>query len=401
MTRSAAFLYLSTALLPAALLATGAFAHQPPQTPESTEPPAFSQSESAPPQEPATLTGIPESLIAPPPVPEPEPPAPPPAFPEPPIAEPPENLSFFTPQELEILEYFDTQLLESSARFLPAEPSLLGITPTTRCREITYTPGDIMLLAVAPFADLRIEMPVPIQTLKLGGGTFWEATHAEGTRHLWLKSASLTPEAAETSLTVLDQELNAYDIILQRENVPGYTCAIVSLSPEMDFEREMTRALGAAGNASPSAAHGSDGAGGIFLEQLAALQEEVADLRLAQANSTAAMQQAAVNRIAEIHSQIYAGYAWSPEDDDDPYAQRLAESILSVHDDGVRTFIRVQDMPSVGLIAIQGSYAGETQLVQTAYDPLLGMYTVTGIYDRLLVSGGAEDARAVIDRIAP
>ena len=384
MTRTSLFLFL--ALTTSAFAAADALAHQvPDQTPQI--------------ESDDTTTGIPRSLLSSlPGIAETEPPETLPVIPEPDAGATLDDFSFFSQEELEILEAFNTELIDATSRFLPPQTSLLGITPTTRCLEVSYTPGDIVLLHVAPFADLRIEMPVTILTSKLGGGSLWEAIHAEGTRHLWLKSASLTPEAAETSLTVIDEELNAYDIILQRENVPGYTCAIIKLSPELDFTRELSSALEAQTNFyrdsdSPS--------GEIFLQQLASLQAEIAELRLEQSNSMNAAQQAATNRINEIHSQIYAGYTWFPEDDNDPYAQRLSESILSVHDDGVRTFIRVEEMPSVGLVAIQGNFAGETQLVQTSYNPLLGMYTVTGIYDRLFISGGAEDARAVVSRIEP
>lgn len=325
-----------------------------------------------PPADDILFTGIPQT--------------PPPVEPD-----PLDDIGILSPEDLEMLESMEDFFFDPPSRFREPETSLLGIGPTTRCHEVIYRPGDIILLSVAPFADLRIEMPLPVVTLKLGGGNFWEATHAEGTRHIWTKTASLLPEAAETSLTILDENLAAYDIILQRQDIPGYTCAIIALDPALTFTRDLRDAA-----SSPS----RDAMPPDVQQQFEALQAEIAGMRLEQANSLAAAQQAAVNRINEIHSQIYAGYAWGPETDDEISA-RIAESILSVHDDGVRTFIRVADLPSIGLIAIQGQYGGETQLVQTAYDPLLSMYTVTGIYDRLLLSGGAEDARAVVRRIQP
>lgn len=270
------------------------------------------------------------------------------------------------------------------SRFASPETSLLGITPTTRCHQSSVSQGDIVTLKVAPFADLRLQMPVPVQTVKLGGGPFWEATFAQGSPHIWIKSASLEPEAAETSLSVLDTDLRAWDFVLRRSDSPGYTCAMVELSADAVFERELLRT--------------SDNG---HTSELNALRDEIASLREDFAGDLLATQQAASNRINEMHSRIYAGYAWSAEDADDEYSARLAQSILSVHDDGVRTFIRVADMPSIGLIAIHGQFAGESQLVQTAYDPLLGMYTITGIYDRLRLSGAAEDAAAIVRRIKP
>ena len=278
------------------------------------------------------------------------------------------------------------------SRFADPPTSLLGITPATRCLEIVYQPGDIVPIAVAPFADLRLQMPFAVQALKLGGGPFWEATYAEGTRHVWLKSASLLPEAAETSLTVLDESLDAFDFVVMRVNTPGYTCAIIELSQDLGFTARLEQLRTSQETPDFSASMASE---------VESLHAQLAQMRLEYAQNLAASQQAATSRIHEIHSEIYAGYAWAPEDDDDEISQRISDSILSVHDDGVRTFVRAEQIPSIGLIAIQGQYGGETQLVQTAYDPLLGMYTVTGIYDRLALSGGAEDARAIVTRLVP
>ena len=227
-------------------------------------------------------------------------------------------------------------------------------------------------------------MPIPVQTIKLGGGSLWEAIFTPGSPHIWIKSASLAPEAAETSLSVLDADLRAWDFVLRRTDAPWYTCAMVDLSADAVFERELLRAP----------VEGPD-------PEIRALRQEIADLRENFSADLFASQQAATNRINELHSRIYAGYAWLPEDESDEMSVTLSNAILSVHDDGVRTFVRVSEMPSIGLVAIHGQFAGESQLVQTAYDPLLGMYTVTGIYDRLRLSGSAEAASAVIRRIKP
>ena len=270
------------------------------------------------------------------------------------------------------------------SRFSSPETSLLGITPTTRCHQSSMSQGDIVTLQVAPFADLRLQMPVPVQTVKLGGGPLWEATFAQGSPHIWIKSASLAPEAAETSLSVLDTDLRAWDFVLRRADAPGYTCAMVALSADAVFERDLLR--------SPETGGASE---------LNALREEIANLREDFAGDLLATQRAASNRVIEMHSRIYAGYAWAAENENDEFSVRLARSILSVHDDGVRSFIRVADMPAVGLVAIHGNFAGENQLVQTAFDPLLNMYTITGVYDRLRLSGAAETAAAIIRRIEP
>ncbi len=278
----------------------------------------------------------------------------------------------------------DSHTDDLPSRFSNPETSALGITPTTRCHQSSVTQGDIVTLKVAPFADLRLQMPVPVQTVKLGGGPLWEATFAPQSPHIWLKSASLAAEAAETSLSVIDTDLRAWDFVLVRAAAPGYTCAMVELSADALFQQELTRSFD----------NGS-------IPGFDQLRQEIVSLRNDFAGDLAASQQAASNRINEMHSRIYAGYAWSAADDDDEYSARLAQSILSVHDDGVRTFIRVADMPAIGLIAIHGQFAGESQLVQTAYDPLLNLYTVTGIYDSLRLSGAAEAASAIIRRIQP
>lgn len=278
-----------------------------------------------------------------------------------------------------------------SGRFDQPAATYLGITSTSRCLDIDHGAGAITTLLVAPFAELRLQMPTPITVLKLGGTEFWEATHVESTRHAWIKSSSLAPEAVETSLTVLDEALNAYDFVLQRNNVPGYTCAIVNLDKSADFAPSLIAAE-AARNPPPPPDH---------TKAINTLTAQINQLRLDMSNNRLTDRQGFENRVAALHSEIYAGYAWLAAEEDAELSAAIHAAIQSVHDDGIRTFIRVREMPSLGLLAIQGEFQGETQLVQSAYDPLLSMYTITGVYDKIHLSAGANGARTTISRITP
>lgn len=236
-----------------------------------------------------------------------------------------------------------------------------------RCYEHEYQRGEIVRLKIATFADLRIEMPFPIYTAKLGGGQLWQATFTRGVRHIWIKSKTEAEQGGVTSLTVLDAQLNAYDFVIQRVLEPGYICAHITQAQDDFFAQDL--------NSYRSA------------EQLE-VEALRAQLLRAQEQYQASLDMVtehAENVISASQSSIYAGYTWKAAQRGAGSA-KVAEAISSVHDDGLLTFVNVSDS-TVGVLSIQGSFAGQTQIVQVDYNPLLAMYTITGVFDELIVTG--------------
>ncbi|MDP2129206.1 MAG: hypothetical protein Q8K97_17730 [Pseudohongiella sp.] len=236
-----------------------------------------------------------------------------------------------------------------------------------RCYAHEYQNGEIVRLKIATFADLRIEMPFPIYTAKLGGGQLWQATFTRGVRHIWIKSKTEAEQGAVTSLTVLDAQLNAYDFVIQRVSEPGYICAQISQSQDDFFLQDLNSYR------SPEQQEVE-----ALRAQLLRTQEQYqADLEM--------VREHAENVISASQSSIYAGYTWKAAGRGTGSA-KVAAAISSVHDDGLLTFINVSDI-TVGVLSIQGSFAGQTQIVQVDYNPLLAMYTITGVFDTLVVTG--------------
>lgn len=238
-----------------------------------------------------------------------------------------------------------------------------------RCYSHEYENGEIVRLNITTFADLRIEMPFPIYTAKLGGGQLWQATFTRGVRHIWIKAKSEVEQGAVTSLTILDPDLNAYDFVIHRVAEPGYTCAHITRSVDHDFLNDLSSYR------SPEQA------------QIDALRTQLAATREQYQASLEMVREHAENVISASHSAIYAGYTWKAQSRG-AAAEKLSSSITSVHDDGLLTFINVADS-TVPVMAIQGAFGQELQMVQVDFNPLLSMYTITGVYDRLIMTGEA------------
>ena len=237
---------------------------------------------------------------------------------------------------------------------------------------------------MAPFAELRLEMPFPILTVSLGGTAFWEAAYEPGSPHVWLRSRSNTPEAASTSLSVLDDSLAAWDFVLLRDPRPGYTCARIRTPAASRTLRELS------GWRSPED-RDRDAADRALAELSAHYEEELSRLR-----------QHAENALSTANASVYGGYGWRA-DNESPESARIAEAVLSVHDDGVNTYIRIRPGAPVDLLAVEGVYGGEPEIVQTSWDPITQMYTVLGVFNTLRLSAGAGDPppRALIERSLP
>lgn len=236
-----------------------------------------------------------------------------------------------------------------------------------RCYMHAFDTGEIVSLNVTTFAELRIEMPFPVYAAKLGGGSLWQATYTRGVPHLWIKSKSEIEQGASTSLTVLDERLNAYDFVIKRVENPGYTCAVVSLYGDDPF----TEAL--------------SGYQSTEQREVDSLRRQLASARQNYEERVAAVKEHATNVVNASHSAIHAGYTWEPVKRASE-SREIAESLSSVHDDGFLTFINV-DVANTPIYSIRGSHGGDTQIVQVDFNPLLQMYTITGVYDSLLIEG--------------
>lgn len=245
-----------------------------------------------------------------------------------------------------------------------------------RCFTHEFQKGEIVRLNITTFSDLRVEMPFPIYTAKLGGGSLWQATFTRGVRHIWLKSKTEEPQGSSTTLTVLDNNLDAYDFVINRVEEPGYTCAVISLAQDDLFLKDLSSFQSAE------------------QREIVALRQQLGQAGRQYQQSIEQVKEHAENVITASHSSIYAGYTWEAGSRSSG-SSAIASSITSVHDDGILTFINMSGEEG-GVLSIQGAFGGEAQLVQADYNPLLSMYTVTGVYDSLIIKG--ERGSATISR---
>ena len=283
-------------------------------------------------------------------------------------------------------------LYAGAAAAQPPAPSILPddsifdeehpLAGTGSCLRVEQNAGAIVALEVAPFAELRIEFPFPIRAAKLGGGTLWDSTFAPGTPHLWIRSSSLVAEGITTSLTVLDERMEAIDVVLTRAYSPGYTCAIINAAAETE--------AGFLGQLYNYQAPEDP--------RISILEQALADAESLREQQALILKQHAESVIASNNAAVYAAYSWAPASRD---AEPLYGSVRSVHDDGIQTYISFHPDPLVGaIVSIMAEYDGREQVVQTNFNDVLSLYTVTGVYDKLVLTDD-QQRQVEISRARP
>jgi hypothetical protein len=269
-------------------------------------------------------------------------------------------------------------LLMSSATLL-AEPRGQLLNGDGECYVHEYSDGEIVSLNVAPFADLRIEMPSSVYLVILGGGRLWHSSYSKQTLlpHVWVKSKTTDSyEGQTTSMTVLDDQMHAYDIVLNRVKNPGYTCAKIVASRDSEVMERLAN-----------------------WKSKQSLQAELSNRKVANAQldmekRVEAIKEHATEVIKSQKAKYYTQYTWRQKGG--VFSSGQASLIRSVMDDGIFTTITLNDNKQ-GVLSVFGIYGGKEHQVEMTYDEQLMQYTLTGVYNSIKLR--FDDFVIDVDRI--
>lgn len=244
-----------------------------------------------------------------------------------------------------------------------------------------YDEGEIVRLNVAPYSNLHIETPFPLYDVIKGGGRLWSVNGFPGTNHFWIKTKSDKGYNGQTtSLTILDEKLKAINVVVNRRDNPGYTCAKIvagSNSSWSSLRQDWSK------YESPET------------RQVRRIEEQ-ADRRVSHANRS---KEAAIRHAEELlraeRANSYTNYQWET-DGRLPIFGEFKSIVRGVQDNGVFTFVNLNEAGG-GLLAINGVFNGKEHLVQHQFDPELLQYSLTGVYDKIILQ--YQDAKVEITRM--
>ena len=233
------------------------------------------------------------------------------------------------------------------------------------CLVHEYSPGEIIRVNVAPYANLHIQMHADVFSLRIGGGRMWGGDYSQKVPlpHIWVKSKTDSGyDGQTTSMTVLDVDMNAYNFVLNRRSNPGYTCVVVKAEGQNSMDARL--------------AQWEDPKRKLLMMA----NEKVRAAQVMADRKIEAIKEHSVEQLKNQRARLYTNYHWD-EKASGFFASKTA-LIKSVMDDGIFTYITL-NKTSDGLMSIYGLYGDKEHQVQMQYDPQLKQYTLTGVYNQI------------------
>jgi hypothetical protein len=275
-----------------------------------------------------------------------------------------------------VIVFFAASLFMASFPALAKKPIGQLLDANGECYVHEYVEGEIIRLNVAPYSNLHIQLHKPVYALKLGGGRQWGGTYTKGIPHVWIKSKTVEGYSGQTtSLTVLDENLTAYNFVLNRRENPGYTCAVIKPDQQSVFDSEMKNWKSPDKKRAEIAERNARSAYKNAERRVDAVKQHMKEL---QKNDRA---------------NLYTDYEWEEKG---VKALGTKKFIRSVLDDGLFTMITL-NKTSIGLMSIYGVYQDKEHQVQMDYDPRIMQYTITGVYSEIRMR--YQDAVVTIKRL--
>jgi hypothetical protein len=251
----------------------------------------------------------------------------------------------------------------------PANP-LATLSP---CRRVVMPQGTREQIVSNINVGTRIQFASEIRTVETATPGLWDTNY--NLNSVWIRPKTVSPEAADTGLSVFTTDGKQYDFLVNANATPQPSCVLV-----VDYPPPKAPDPVAANTAG----------------QIAKLSRQVADLndRLLQEEESHKKQlfdmrrqveQQANDRINQFQYSVNTRYDWKGlgTNTDDQYL------VGSVYDDGRFTYVRISTS-AFGLPSFSGALGDKDTVLQYSYNDLTGVVTILGLYDQIRVKLGGH-----------
>jgi len=236
----------------------------------------------------------------------------------------------------------------------------------TECQRLGHSDGQTHEIGASLFSYTHIILPENVMKKTkplVGNKELWSADSAGP--HLYIKPDSDTPLGRTTSYSAVGESGKSYDFKVVRQGQLDNYCYRVS-EGEL-FSDEERQVLSESKNQSP--------------DELASLWKEKYVKQQSQAKEE--QQKAVIDALRRYRYQIYTRYDWNKSGS----SFIGKDFIADVYDDGRFTYIRVNQQ-NRGLMMVEATLEGQTELIEAKYDTLNKMYTISGIFPEFTMKYG-------------
>ena len=233
------------------------------------------------------------------------------------------------------------------------------------CRDIEWEPGIYYKIKAAPNQRVHVTLPFPIQGKPVKGSKMWDV-EAEGT-HLFIKPRlNIEKKGKHTTVTAVLTNGLAVDLKVTRTSTKPDNCVVVSFSDSRVNGREQGWTNPQSGNVNAR-----------LLDVIDRLSDR--NKRANDVDNNRVLDQEILKALHRYRSSVYTRYSWNE-----------TGFITDVWDDGRLTFIRLKE-DNTGWLQLRGNVQGQDEILQYAYDQRQRLYTIAGLYPKLILKVGNKE----------
>lgn len=255
--------------------------------------------------------------------------------------------------------------------------SLLSVSvQAVECKRVGHSDGKTHTFDSMINAYTHIELPENIMrgTKPLvGNKELWKYDHAGP--HLYIKPTSELKPGQTTSLSAVGESGKSYDFKIRRKENLDNTC--FKLTEGVLFSEDERQALTKRKDNAP-------------LELANLWKDKYMQERRNTGDTT---QEAVLDALRRYRYQIYTRYDWKKSKRRTGHGKTGtkgfigSDMVADVYDDGRFTYIRVHTQ-NRGIMMIEATLEGQTEIIEAKYDTLNKMYTVSGIFPEFTMKYG-------------
>lgn len=233
------------------------------------------------------------------------------------------------------------------------------------CRRVGHNDGQLHEIGALINNYTHIELPENVMKKTkpiVGNNELWAIDHAGP--HIYIKPTSELKLGESTSLSAVGASGKSYDFKVVRRDQLKSLC--FKLAEGSIFSRSEKEAL------TKPVSQNAHELAGLWKEKYQQQTHEFNDEKKA----------AVLDALRRYRYQIYTRYDWSKG------RGFIGKNLISdVYDDGRFTYIRVNNQ-NKGLLMVEASLEGQTEIIEAKYDTLNQMYTISGIFPKFTLKYG-------------
>jgi type IV secretory pathway VirB9-like protein len=238
-----------------------------------------------------------------------------------------------------------------------------------RCRQHTWTPGDVLLIEAQLNKQTHITLPEDGIDVSWGNDELWEQNIIQN--HVFVKPRTKLKDGEETTSTVIGASGNTYEFRIVRTDKLQAHCYTIKLG-------------GSLGNKANWEQKNS-----VAQDQIAALQSKIEELTVANAKASSENQRQIQASVKSYRNSLFSNYSWTKG------SGWFAESTVdTVQDDGRFTYIRLKD-DKHGIMSIVAEIDGEPEILEKTYDAAKKEYRIAGVYPKFKLRAGESELTIV------